>query len=128
MVNSLEYNNADSTNSENSQIVFHEKGIVDVTNFDAKMGESLGYLTGCTVFELSDGTILICEYENEDVIMETIDAASVIMFNDNINNFDPSHEKEVSVMTKSQDIRIEFESIEVKRRFANTFSALPTNG
>lgn len=109
----------------NSNFLFHEKGIIDVTDFAAMSPEdSLGYMCGCTIIVSSDGTIRVCEHEDENVILETIAVENIIRFNDNINSYDPSRLTEVSLMTKDHGFHLSFESVKVKKRFADTLKAL----
>ena len=114
-----------SMDIKNSNLLFYEKGVIDVTNFEAMSPEdSLGYMCGCIIIVSSDGTIRVCEYEDENVIMETIVLKNVIRFCDNINNYDPSHLTEVSIMTEDHDFRLSFESVQVKERFVDTLKKL----
>lgn len=114
-----------SMDIKNSNLLFYEKGIIDVTNFGAMSPEdSLGYMCSCIIIVSSDGTIRVCEYEDENVIMETIVLKNVIRFCDNINNYDPSHRTKVSIMTEDHDFRLSFESVQVKERFVDTLKKL----
>ena len=107
-----------------SDYLFHEKGTIDVTNFAANSPkDSLGYMCGCTVIISPDGTIRVCEYEDKNIILETIASANIIQFSDNINNYDPKHRTEVSIMTEGHDFRLSFESAKVKERFVDTLIA-----
>ena len=110
--------------TNDSAIVFREKCMVDITYLDAKADEIMGYLCGCTFVVLSDGSVRVCEYEDENTTLETFSVTDIIRFNDNINNFDPEYNTEVSMMTNNRSFRFMFKSSEVKKQFSDVFSTL----
>lgn len=112
------------TDTNDSTIAFREKCMVSVTNLNAEDDEPMGYLCGCTFFVLSDGTARVCEYEDENATLESFAVTDIIYFNDNINNFDPEYDTEVSLMTDSKSFRFTFKSIEIKKRFSDIISML----
>lgn len=125
MFNFFKKKKVNSMGIKNSDFLFHEKGTIDVTNFAAMSpDDSLGYMCGCTIIISPDGIIHICEYEDENIILETIVTANIIQFSDNINNYDPTYRTAVSVITEDHRFLLSFGSVEVKKHFVDTLRAL----
>jgi len=107
-----------------SKVVFHEKCIMDVTNFNANAsGDSLGYLCNCIVSVYSNGLIRVCSVDNENNVLESISVLEIIRANDNINNYDPDYLAVVSVITEKKGFRFSFESVDVKNSFWNALTS-----
>ena len=108
-------------------LVFQNCGTIDVTYFDAMTPDDfIGYLSGGSVQVFSDGDLIIYS-EDEKSILENINLTDLIKGSNNINNFDPKSRTAVSLMTKEKDIRISFQSIEIKLEFWNTISKVYDN-
>ena len=78
---------------------------VNVINFDVKSpSDSLGYLSGANILVFRDGMISVVGPMGE----ERFHISSVISYNDNIGNYDPSHENEVKFILDDKSIVITF--------------------
>ena len=108
-----------------SNIVFQEYGIIDVTNFDATPeNPELGYLCGGIVTVLSDGEIVSHNANEGGELLEDFLASDLISVNSNINDFDPECMTEISLMTQDKNIRISFGDTEKKQSFVETLKNL----
>ena len=104
--------------------VFQSRGILHVTNFEAETPDDpLGYLCGGRVQLFSDGDLILAS-EEDDRILETIHLADVITGSDTIRDYDPAFQTMASLMTMEKHIRIEFQSVEMKREFWNAVTAV----
>ena len=108
-------------------LAFQERGIIDVTNYDAKTPEDpLGYMSSGIVQVSPDGKIIIYS-ESDGSLLENISLADIILGNDNINHYDPEFQTAVSLITKNKGIRIHFDTIELKREFWDSITAVYGN-
>ena len=109
-----------SKTTEQRKLVFRERCVIDVTNFDVSTpGEPLGYLSGGMIHVFSDGDVVVSS-EDEKSVLETIHLTDVFTVSDNINQFDPASETTASLITNEKDIRISFQSVELKKAFWNS--------
>ena len=108
-----------------SNIIFHEYGIIDVTNFDATPeNPEVGYLCGGIVVVLSDGRIIINDANEGSKLLEDFHVRDLIRMNSNINSFDPDHITEVALITRDKSIRIVYKDKEEKLRFVEILTNL----
>ena len=99
-------------------ILFRGKGIIDVTNFDAMSpDDSLGYMCGCDVSVFMNGQIEIYTDDKTKDLLESFSISDIVRANNNINNYDPNHIAEVSLITENKDLRISFQAKESKDEF-----------
>lgn len=106
-----------SKTTEQRKLVFRERCVIDVTNFDVSTpGEPLGYLSGGMIHVFSDGDVVVSS-EDEKSVLDTIHLTDVFTGSDNINNFDPEFETTAALITREKGIRFSFQSIELKRAF-----------
>ena len=99
-------------------ILFRGKGIIDVTNFDAMSpDDSLGYMCGCDVSVFMNGQIEIYTDDKTKDLLESFSILDIVRANNNINNYDPNHIAEVSLITENKDLRISFQAKESKDEF-----------
>lgn len=118
-------NKGNSKEIQESKIVFRESGIINVTNFSAmSIEDSLGYVCSCVISVLSNGIIEVHSCEKESKILETISVSGIHIFSNNVNNYDPMYATEVLLTTDDYEFLFSFESVEIKRNFANSISAL----
>ncbi len=109
------------------KLVFQNKGIIDVTNFDVMTPDDpLGYACSAIIQLYSDGNLIIYS-EVETKLVENINLTDVIHGSDNISNSDPMHKTEVSLMTTEKQIRIHYKSIDIKREFWDSCTAIYDN-
>lgn len=108
--------------------LFHGKGVIDVTNFDAMSpDDSLGYMCGCDISVLQDGQIEILSDDDAKDLLESFSVSNIVRANNDINHYDPNHITEVSVMTESKALRITFQTKESKNEFWNALTATRDN-
>lgn len=108
--------------------LFHGKGVVDVTNFDAKSpDDSLGYMCSCDITVLKSGQIEIYSDDIAKGLLESFSVSNIVAANNNINNYNPNHIAEVSLMTDSKDLRITFQTQESKKEFWRVLSTAKDN-
>lgn len=89
----------------NKKCIFKCDCMVDVTNFDAKdPTDSLGYACSANILVFSDGNISVIG----DQEAERFHISSVLSYNDNIGNYNPSHEHEVKFILADRAIVIGF--------------------
>ncbi len=101
--------------------IFKEYGAIDVTNFDATPeNPKMGYLCGGIVSVFSDGRIIIHDANEDGVVLEDFHLCDLMHINTNINNYDPDHLTEIALMIPGKSIRITFEDVKTKDRFAET--------
>ncbi len=109
---------------DNRDPVFFNNGILDVTNFDIMTpDEPIGYVSSCTVSVFQSGLIEIRAVDKNQSVLESFNISDIWRASNNINNYDPRHITEVSMITDTKDYRISFHSMEVKGAF---WSALTT--
>ncbi|MBQ8201553.1 MAG: hypothetical protein IJZ74_07290 [Clostridia bacterium] len=90
-------------------VIFHGKGIIDVTNFEiASFDEPIGYLCGCDVYAFRNGQIKIFADGDPDDLLESLSVAEMIRVNGSVGDDDPEHMREVSVVTESKNLRVSF--------------------
>ena len=108
-----------------SNFLFQEYGIIDVTNFDATPeNPDLGYLCGGIVSVFSDGRIQIIDANEGGEELESLHVYDLIRMNANINRYDPERKTEIALMTQEKSIRITFNDTKTKYRFAETLENL----
>lgn len=113
---------------EKNDPIFHEKGIIDVTNLDAMSpDDSLGYMCDCDITIFQNGKIEICAVDNVTDLLESFSVLDIVRTSNNINNYDPTHVTEVSVITETKDIRISFQTKESKIEFWNALTTTYDN-
>lgn len=89
----------------NKECIFKCDCMVDVTNFDAKdPTDSLGYACSANILVFSDGMIVVIGDGEE----ERFHISSIVSYNDNIGNYNPSHEREVKFILADRAIAIGF--------------------
>lgn len=101
--------------------LFHNRGIIDVTYFDAMTPtDVLGYLCGGIIQLLSNGRIII--YSEEDkTILEDFNLKDVIS-GSKIDN--QRHNASVALETNKKVIYIGFQNIEIQREFWDAITAV----
>lgn len=105
--------------------LFHGRGIVNVTNFDVNSPDDpLGYLCSCDISVLKSGQIEIHSDDAAQALLESFSVSNIVGASNNINNYDPNHITDVSLITNSKDLRITFQTQESKNEFWRVFSAL----
>lgn len=108
--------------------LFHGKGIIDVTNFDAMSpSDPLGYMCGCDISVFVNGQIQIFTEDKTKDLLESFSVLDIVRANNNINNFDPNHITDVSLTTKSKALQITFQTKESKDEFWNTLTTTYDN-
>ena len=109
----------------NSNIVFKEYGIIDVTRFDATPeNPEVGYVCGGFVTVLSDGRILIHDANEGRKLLEDFRVSDLIRVNTHVNDDDSEYEKETALLKMDKSIRITFTEIEEKERFIEALENL----
>ena len=109
---------------ENRDPVFFNNGFLDVTYFEIMTpDEPIGYARNCTVAVFQSGLIEMRAIDKDQSVLESFNISDILMASNNINNCDPRHINEVSLITHTRDYRITFHSLEEKRAF---WSALTT--
>lgn len=93
------------------RVLFRSECTIDVTDFDAKPGDYIGYTCRCIIEIFSTGRIL---FSSGSEILEDIDMGDIVMASDNVNNYDPVHALEISIMTEEKDVRTTFRDKKLK--------------
>lgn len=102
--------------ADNENYIFKSDCIVDVTNFDAKdPTDSLGYLCSANISVFSDGMIAVIGDQEE----ECFHISSVMSYNDNIGNYNPSHKNEVKFILSNKAIIISFNDEMTKKELSD---------
>lgn len=105
--------------------IFHEYGIIDVTNFDAiPENLELGYLCGGIVSVFSDGRIQILDANEDREELEYLHVSDFFRMNTNINSYDPDHIAEIALVGQEKSIRVTFNDAETKCRFVDIIEKL----
>lgn len=94
-----------------NEMVFAADCIVDVTNFNEEEHE-LGYSCSANVSVHDDGTIVLQELNGK--ILEHFDIKDIVLFDNNINNFDPRYKNAVKILLNDKAIQLEFYKIDSK--------------
>ena len=109
-------------NIGNTELVFHEDAIIDVTYCDAEGPEDpLGYVCKCKVNVYSNGIIQVLSKDNE--ILESIPISNIFMVS-SINKYDPKHEIGVFMVTEDVNIRLVFHSTKQKNKYLNSLNTV----
>lgn len=120
--------NSFKSKKQSNNCLFHGKGIIDVTNFDdMSLDDSLGYMCSCDIIVFQNGIIEIYKDDSIEDLLESFSLFNIVMANNNINNYDPSHTAEVCLMTESKDLRISFQTEEIKKEFWNALTTAYDN-
>lgn len=119
------FKTSENSNEQTNEPVFHEKGVmIDVTNFDATSpDDSLGYMCGGDIYVFRNGLIQIYADDKENDLLESLSVFNLVRASNQINNFDPKHTTEISMITESKDLRIIFQTKERKMDFWNALTA-----
>ena len=99
------------------KLMFQNRGIIDVTNFDAMTPDDpLGYARSGVIQLYSDGNLIIYSAVGAE-LLENINLTDVILGSDNLNNYDSMYITSISLMTREKNIRIDFRTIDIKKEF-----------
>ena len=82
-----------------SKLVFRDDGIIDVTRFDSTPENPvIGYMCGGTISVFSDEDIKVHDC---DKVLEAFHVKDIVLFNSNINSYDPEHLTEVALIIRT---------------------------
>ena len=114
-----------------SQPLFCESVILHVTNFDVNPPDGqfehieIGYLCGGFVSVFSDGSIVTVDDSGKDT--EKLNISDLLWLKTNINSYDQFHSLEISFVTDSKEIEIQFRTQEAKEKCQEILAALLEN-
>ena len=103
--------------SDNTTLLFRDNVILDVTLFDIRPSEPMGYLCGAEAMLSEDGTV---SFWNEGKELDRFHVNDVIQANININNYDPDHDTEIAMITREKSFRITFSDGKKKKAFVDS--------
>ena len=103
-------------NCNNTVPLFRDNVILDVTVFDVRPSEPIGYLCGAEIMLSEDGTVSFCNEEKE---LDRFHVGDLIRVNANINNYDPGHDTEIAMITREKSFRITFSDGKKKSAFVD---------
>ena len=109
-------------------VVFHEKGFIDVIDFNAKVkapGDYIGYACGCDVLISQNGQVEIRSYNGKDVL-ECFSVLSIIRARYRVS-LHPDFIQDVMVMTANKRFKIRFEKTGDKSRFWDALTTIYDN-
>ena len=101
-------------NIDNTAPLFRDNVILDVTVFDVRPSEPIGYLCGAEIMLSEDGTVSFCNGKEE---VDRFHIRDLVRINTNINNYDPEHDTEIAVITRKKSFRITFSDGKKKKAF-----------
>ena len=109
--------------SDNIVPLYRDNVILDVTVFDARPSDPIGYLCGAEIMLFDDGTVIFCNGKEE---VDRFHVSDLVRVNANINNYDPDHDTEIAIITPEKSFRIIFSDGKKKKAFVDSLDIIFT--